>query len=789
MNSEVVDIIIDNLMQQTIKDEARSFLTFIDNYVCYYINRKNDDGICFPIIRISSCPEWARKILLKYMILRLSICYNDDTISHLKPKEHLELSYIDPEDKDKARQARQLNQYASRLNNYKRKIKDTLVNPKYIGETKHKNLIFCTEQDLMDTHTNKNKFINEFYDDENELTGKKNLCVCHNITSRDIKEQLKKSNEQILIDNIFILYTNNEPCKSLERTSLERINKSYNVGIRNCFVFDISKKPFRINRSYHRGILFGSIYPMIPEKDFKCYEHYTVLNDEESRYLFNVKDNSSHQFIDIEDNIRKDFFEDSMGSLLEDVDCKIQERNNFSLCINDAISSIYQKHLKDLFHDYSEDDYNASFYYQHNYGQKILEEIADCMDHRDETDLAIVIGRDVPKSVKQLIRDNIPNYGVHIYDYNSLKPKKNKQGFYINSIKQKNVFVLQYRPHYATTGYSKYPNSFDPYCVNTNQRIVEFIQGFSFKDMYLWDKYEYELIQYKYFNSEYRRIVLGGINKPEKPTIKRITGETDFGDDNVQNHGVAQSERINFVDGTHIHVYDTEWVLYTIDDNKDFDVAQLRDIKAENHFQRLSSLQKLDDIIEPLSILIEQKEHKDSEYELYLRCKAFDDGLITEKEKESPTALWKILLAHKVNMLSVNDVYHEIMKDLKDSQCVRINSFIRWYDKDNPMILPLQKVCQHRLFEYLGFSSSSPYLRIMRAKKISVVNGTRKKNNMMQEFMADLLLSDSDEEIIDKYRDSEINDFLQLSSAEDISSLRGLLELDKYINLKPIIKK
>ena len=77
----------------------------------------------------------------------------------------------------------------------------------------------------------------------------------------------------------------------------------------------------------------------------------------------------------------------------------------------------------------------------------------------------------------------------------------------------------------------------------------------------------------------------------------------------------------------------------------------------------------------------------------------------------------------------------------------------------------------------------------MRAKKISVVNGTRKKNNMMQEFMADLLLSDSDEEIIDKYRDSEINDFLQLSSAEDISSLRGLLELDKYINLKPIIKK
>ena len=135
MNSEVVDIIIDNLMQQTIKDEARSFLTFIDNYVCYYINRKNDDGICFPIIRISSCPEWARKILLKYMILRLSICYNDDTISHLKPKEHLELSYIDPEDKDKARQARQLNQYASRLNNYKRKIKDTLVNPKYIGET------------------------------------------------------------------------------------------------------------------------------------------------------------------------------------------------------------------------------------------------------------------------------------------------------------------------------------------------------------------------------------------------------------------------------------------------------------------------------------------------------------------------------------------------------------------------------------------------------------------------------------------------------------------------------
>ena len=77
-SSAEVDSII-NAMVHTQKESARRFINVMNSIVDYYMNRKAEDGeICFPIIYMPHAPEWAREVWLKFLILKLSLYYNDD---------------------------------------------------------------------------------------------------------------------------------------------------------------------------------------------------------------------------------------------------------------------------------------------------------------------------------------------------------------------------------------------------------------------------------------------------------------------------------------------------------------------------------------------------------------------------------------------------------------------------------------------------------------------------------------------------------------------------------------
>ncbi len=122
------------------------------------------------------------------------------------------------------------------------------------------------------------------------------------------------------------------------------------------------------------------------------------------------------------------------------------------------------------------------------------------------------------------------------------------------------------------------------------------------------------------------------------------------------------------------------------------------------------------------------------------------------------------------------------MKGLKESSRIQKNQFCHWADLDSNMILPLQKVCQQKLFEYLGFGLISPYLSIMRSKKAATKNGTRRFNSMMDQFLQDTLLVEVDEDLFDDYKDSDINDLLNLHNVGDLATLQSLLRNEIKMN-------
>ena len=85
--------------------------------------------------------------------------------------------------------------------------------------------------------------------------------------------------------------------------------------------------------------------------------------------------------------------------------------------------------------------------------------------------------------------------------------------------------------------------------------------------------------------------------------------------------------------------------------------------------------------------------------------------------------------------------------------------------------------------EYLGLSTA--YLLVMRAKKMSEVNKTRRNNNMLECFLADYLLSDIDEDSFENFKSTKINEILRYDRIDDLKALVELL--NEKINLNKVV--
>lgn len=785
-SSAEVDSII-NAMVHTKKESARRFLNVMDNIVEYYIHRKVvDEEICFPIIYIPHAPEWTREVWLKFLILKLSLYYNDDCRDILK-KRALSMRNIVLRTKE---DEKHMKQYAVPCAKY---IRETLASltENYSGEKGHKNMIICGEGDLQVSKVDKHKFISEFYGTPDDVFTEKNLIMCQSIDTDEIRDQLrehKRYDEFVMVDNLFVFYTNNERVNSFEATSLERWNTAYNMGVRNCFVFAFSKKPFHLRHSINKGVSFSKRFPMLSEKESYHYPHYITFDEEESAFMFGWDKSDEHIFIP-DDQL---LFSDVLGSLLDESEYRIQERNRFSLCLSDELASLYSDYLHKSFPDYNDEDYQMSIEWQLERAAKAVKPILhSCIikekmirsKTRDEfgekIKIAIVLDKSIGlatrKAVTACLQQYSPRLEVRYYDYSALKPINGNNG-----IKENRVIVMQYRPHYVRESYAKYPNSFDPLPARKDQFIHDIIQGVPFNDMYEWDKYDYDKYKADLLDSELRHNLFGKQERPVKPSVRRTRGENEFSDERGSSRAVVYV-RGDFEDGSKFSIPETDFVIYEINSGET-QIARLSDLKNRGILQNVKKLQKLDDVAGELRSFIDLQSEKDDYREKVIRESQYKLGKITEEERDSSVILWKILLSKKIEEEGLDNAYESVMKGLKEANRIRKSQFCHWADLDSNMILPLQKICQQKLFEYLGFGLISPYLSIMRSKKAATKDGTRKFNSMMDRFLQDTLLEEVDEDLFDDYKDSDINDLLKLSNVDELAALQSLLRNEIKLN-------
>ena len=776
-----------NAMVHTKKESARRFLTVMNNIVDYYMNRKSDENeICYPIIYIPHAPEWAKEVWLNFLIIKNALYYNNDCrqlLRDLISPNHIPILRT-PEDE------KYYKKYVWPRNKY---IKSVLceISDIFISDDGHKNMIICSEKDMHVSRENKNLFISEFYGEVDDVFTNKNLIMCHNLDADDIREQLrehKRDDEYVMVDNLFLFYTNNDKVNSLEESSLERWNTAYKMGLKNCFVFAFSKKPFHLRHSISKGIGLCRKFPMVNEKEFYQYPHYITFDEDESNYMFGRKNSYEHIFIK-DDQL---LFTDVLGSLLDESEYRIQERNRFSLCLNDELVSLYSNYLHKSFPDYNDEDYQMSIEWQLERATKEIKPILhNCIikekliksknreEFGEKVKIAIVLDKSIDSSMKRALTTCLQEYSprleVKYYDYSALKPINGN-----NAIKENRVIVLQYRPHYVRESYAKFPNSFDPIPVRKDQFIHDIIQGVAFNDMYEWDKYDYEKYKADLLDSELRNTFFGKVPRPVKPSVRRTKGEYEFSDERSTSRAVVYVKG-EFDDGSRFNIPETDFVIYETD-NGVAQIARLTEIKKNGILQEIKRLQKLDDIANELKSFIDRQSEDYDQREKVIRESQYKLGKITEEERDSSIFLWKILLSKKIEEEGIDNAFESVMRGLKESNKIQKSQFCHWADLDSNMILPLQKICQQKLFEYLGFGLISPYLSIMRSKKAATKNGTRRFNSMMNQFLQDTLLADVDEDLFDDYKDSDINDLLNLRNVGDLASLQSLLHNEIKMN-------
>lgn len=773
-SSSEVDSII-NAMFHTKKESARRFINVMNSIVDYYLSRKTEEGeICFPIIYVPHAPEWAREVWLKYLILKLSLYYNSDSRRLLKQYINDNQYIVLNTNEDEKRYKKYIVPCRKYIRGVLREISDN-----YLGEHGHKNMIVCKENDIRVSREDKNKFITEFYGKVDDIFTEKNLIMSHNLDADNVRSQLRehRKEESTRIDNLFVFYTNNDNVNSLEVSALERWNSAYHVGLRNCFVFYFSERPFRLNHIWRKRASLSKRFPMIPEKEFSSYRHFITFDESETNYLFDLKNSYEHKFFP-DDQL---MFTDVLGSLLDESEYRIQERNRFALCLSPELESIYKKYLKEAYGDFDEENYQLSFDWQTSTSAAgVKSMLSKCVvslkDYKKE--IAIIVDNSTSKETKRaltlLFHTFNPDVVVRYYDYSALKPTKGAS----NGIKERLVVILQYRPHYVRQLFAKYPNSFDPVPVRQDQYIYDIIQGFVFNDMYMWDKYDYDKALCELLDGEARENLFGGMRQPMKPDVRRVNGETEFSDERGTSRGIVYVRGL-YENGQTFSIPESNYVICEIEG--DILISRLSDLKRQCLLGSVTKMQELDDIANELKTIIEKKSQDEDVREKFVRQTQYNLGRITEQERDSDTALWKILLSKKIQTEGVEQVYKAVMEGLKDNERIQIYQFKKWADYENKMILPLLKVCQRKLFDYLGFGLTSPYLAIMRRKKLAATNGTRQYNSMTTYFLQQTLLSEIDDDVYETFEKSEINELLMLQNKGDLNALVSLLK--ENINL------
>lgn len=768
-----LNLIIDAMCHPK-KREAKLFLCFIDDIMNYYMDRSYNNEVRYPILYIPMSELWAQEVCIEYITLKISLLYNNITQNNLE-KEFNKRGIILAEDcSGKTKKFKKILEKRNYLKTVYNKIKDRKNIPQNDIYT---NLIVC--KSFKDS-IKENPYLDYFYGNKNNLCNKTYAVSLADIHVNKLDTPVQANKDNYKIQNLFIFLSKStngrfSDAYSFQKPRIERLNK-LGAGIQNVFYFYFSTKPYKLQRQL-RWKIKNAVD--ILHEDIKTMQDFISISFQESNYIFGRKNNSKNKIIKYnEENI---YFKELVDEALESCEYSIQARNKVAICCDNDSQNIFKDEYRN-----SIDDIDASYFdiYLENikeiWNSKIIPDIKKFSNNNEI--VCIILDDFISEVYKKHIIQYFKTHEIDIV-IQTFKSLKN-----IDQNQFNKIVILSYQGHYSGKPYSQYPNSFDPIILNKNQKLLNIINPFAFDPYYAVHKYNYQKTLQNILFSDYRINCVKCSYEPLKAPKYKIDDSKDYSTNRYNNHQASYNRYRIIGQRKSFNLIENEYVIYK--ENKKFgcnnqiiSIESLYYLLQENN-QESILMCELSKIQEKLEIFLETKEKEIKNNELYIRKdKRYK---LTDEEILSNVELWKILLKRKIDVTGSEQVYNDLMINIPASEKIQKQSFERWYDQNNEMILPRSRKMQNELLKYL--SIETPYDKIIRSKKAQKGTQTEQKNFMLKTFLYNNLFSQDYNKSFKRLNEN-IKEILNINNYNDFIALIELLKKEiSYIEITNIEK-
>lgn len=751
-------------------DSVRGLLLVVNLVIDYYLNRE-DEELKIPIVYFPVCNAYSQELCEDFICLKFGFYTSQEWKSFISQKIKNNCIYI-PSDVKTKKQRDLLK------DNHKYEQELSAILNRSLNESYNNGITLLYSDNIKRSFDD----YNEAQKSWNRKTVNKYWYLSHSIsslrsTSRfscplklvsgDVDEFYNtfiENEKKYRIENIVVFPTKTADGKYSDFCA-EIIQKPYlddfvnaESGLRNVFFFCFSRKPYRLRRLFDFKQRMKERIQIF-EEDALDFISFTY----EESLILNGRKEQKHLILTLgkeEDEIQIDY-ETIFDDITMGLDCYVSRRNEMSLCIPTESHTLYASKLLD------ETEADESLLYEiFNINSKLWNESVDVFlrHFAYHEDLFIVTGNDIALELKYMFKEFlINNYQARTVSFGTFGDLRGYQenGVYLNDIKQKKIIVVSFRNDYTESIFHKYPNSFDPYCVNPDQQIVEISNYFFMRQYYDWGKYNYGKAIRKILKSEFRASEM----KPALVEYKRPTKKlpNDTHEEELDRNTNRTTQQIQVITSDNIrHSYGrSEWMLFEYKNSKGIaplsDLCDLYESYEDLKIQPLAPLVKL-----VLKNYIDSEREKDTRSErIFKEQPAYG---LTSEEIASDVQLWKILLQRRVDSSSERIVYQDIMSHFNERYVISFHSFKRWLEPDYG-IPRARKMQKYLVEDYLGIKP--PYINLIRRIKERTKSNTESITISIRHFLNIALLS-NDYKNVYLALSEETKDLLDITNVKDV---------------------
>ena len=756
-------------------DSVRNLLLTVDLIIDYYLNR-DSDSLKIAVSYFPVCNETAQELCEDYVTLKFGFYTNHEWKKSLCKKLISPYMYMPTDVKtQKQRQLfRENYDYEQQLGKILEESKYEIYN---YGQTLiySENLANSYAEYINANKPYNNKTVNKYWYLNKAIHdfSKNHIVYPLSIAPESgdyLYEQLNEMGSDSRLQNIVVFPMRNadgrysDYCSDIFQKPFFDDFISFGCNLKNVFFFCFSRKPYRLRRLFDFKQRMKERIQINDDESFDfisfTYEEALSLNGKaasrHSRILLGKKANE----------IQEDY-ENIFDDITSGLDRYVSRRNDLSLCVsNYSVNKYCSKLLEETEADENllREIFSINQSLWNTYASTRVKHF---VYHRS---VFVVTGNDIPNDSKETFRCFlISQCGANKVTFGTFGDFRGylQESRYVNDIKQNRILVVSFRNDYTESMFHKYPNSFDPFCINPGQKVLEICNYYFFRQYFAWGKYNYGKAMRKILKSEFRdsemKPILSDYSRPKKKLLEDIREEEM--DRNTTRAG--QQIKVEYKDGENRSYGSSEWMYYQYRDKTN--IAPLSDLL--NMYDDVEGL-----LIQPIAPLVRTiyKEYiedvRENDYRSEKMFKEQPSYGLSSDEINSDLQLWKLLLIKRINNISSRAVYDEIMSHFTERYRISYNQFKKWTDLDYG--IPRARQMQKFLIEdYLGIRP--PYINLIRRIKERTKSDTETISVNIRHFLSIALLKDP--EVAFRALIPEIKDLLDINCPSDISNIMNIV--------------